>query len=97
MRKGELSTAEARMLASLEGTLKEYNEGRGVRFVLVNIKSLEETARERETITKVEVLGNMPQEIVRHTLTKVLVSLISDEVEELHAEHVCDDCKDKTH
>ena len=94
MRRGEINRDEAEMLDSLEGTLKEYNEGRGVNFVLVNMKNLDEVQSGEDELTKVEVIGNMPPDIVRHTLTKVLASLI---VNEIHDDHVCDDCKDTAH
>lgn len=92
MRKGEITDGDATMLASLEGTLEEYNEGREVQFVLVNIKKLEDSA-DVEPLDCVEVIGNMPQGIVRLVLTKVLMSLISDDIHD----RVCDDRKDKTH
>ncbi len=50
-----------------------------------------------EVLTRLEVIGNMPQDMVRHTLTKTLVGLISDEVDSLKTEHVCDDCLEKAH
>ncbi len=92
MRKGELTDDDATMLAALEGTLEEYNEGREVQFVMVNIKKAEDSA-DVEPLDRVEVLGNMPQGMVRHVLTKVLASLIADDIHD----HVCDDCKDKAH
>lgn len=90
MLKGEMNDDDEKMLASIEGTLEEHNEGRSVSFVLVCIKRLEDNS---EDLTRVEMIGNMPQELVRHTLTKTLIAMIGQEVEE----RVCDDCKDKAH
>lgn len=92
MLKGELNDDDEKMLASIEGTLEEHNEGRSVSFVLVCIKRQEENSDD-EVLTRVEMIGNMPQETVRHTLTKTLIAMIGQEVEE----RVCDDCKDKAH
>lgn len=92
MLKGELNDDDEKMLASIEGTLEEHNEGRSVSFVLVCIKRQEENSDD-EVLTRVEMIGNMPLELVRHTLTKTLIAMIGQEIEE----HVCDDCKDKAH
>lgn len=96
MLKGEMNDSDEKMLASIEGTLEEHNEGRSVSFVLVCIKRQEDNSEE-DPLTRVEMIGNMPQEIVRHTLTKTLIALIEHEVDDLVSEHVCDDCKDKAH